>query len=118
MKFFSIAIIFFLALNVSCAANAQQNQQYILQDAFPNLSFNNPVDLQHANDGTNRLFVVSQHGLIYVFENISDASSAKTFSDTRDKVIAGGELFMEGVGGDLHLVWAGGAGDRAGQPHA
>ena len=74
MNFFSIAIIFFLALNVSCAANAQQNQQYILQDAFPNLSFNNPVDLQHANDGTNRLFVVSQHGLIYVFENISDES--------------------------------------------
>lgn len=97
MKFFSIAIIFFLALNVSCAANAQQNQQYILQDAFPNLSFNNPVDLQHANDGTNRLFVVSQHGLIYVFENISDASSAKTFLDIRDKVIAGGELGLLGL---------------------
>ncbi|MCF6154703.1 MAG: glucose sorbosone dehydrogenase [Candidatus Brocadia sp.] len=98
MKFPHILTNFFLLFSVSCIVNAQQAQQsYKLQDAFPNLSFNRPLDLQHAGDGTNRLFVVSQNGLISVFENTSNVKSAKIFLDIRDKVIAGGELGLLGL---------------------
>lgn len=54
--------------------------------AFPKLSFNRPVDLQHANDNSNRLFVVEQEGIISVFKNESTISSKNTFLDIRDKV--------------------------------
>jgi glucose/arabinose dehydrogenase len=60
--------------------------QFQLQEAFPNLTFTLPVDLQYANDGTNRLFVVEQNGMIKVFQNSSSASSSKVFLDITDRV--------------------------------
>lgn len=60
--------------------------QLQLQEAFPNLTFNNPVDFQYANDGTNRIFVVEQPGTIKVFENSSSVASAKVFLDITDRV--------------------------------
>ncbi|MBR9978903.1 MAG: glucose sorbosone dehydrogenase, partial [Bacteroidetes bacterium] len=42
--------------------------QLSLENAFPNLSFNRPVDLQHAGDGSDRIFVVEQAGRIFVFD--------------------------------------------------
>ncbi|RIJ88441.1 MAG: glucose sorbosone dehydrogenase, partial [Candidatus Brocadia sp.] len=95
MKFPHILINFFLVFYISCAVYAQQS--YKLQDAFPNLSFDNPLDLQHAGDGTDRLFVVSQSGLIHVFENRSNVKAARIFLDIRDKVTAGGELGLLGL---------------------
>ena len=43
--------------------------QYNIENAFPNLSFEDPVGIYHANDGTHRLFVVEQEGRIKVFNN-------------------------------------------------
>ena len=43
--------------------------QVAIEEAFPNLYFTEPVDLQHAPDGTNRIFVLEQRGTIYVFQN-------------------------------------------------
>lgn len=54
--------------------------------AFPNLSFTRPVDLQHAGDNSNRIFVVEQAGVISVFPNDKGASDKKTFLDIRQKV--------------------------------
>jgi hypothetical protein len=34
--------------------------QLQLEPAFPNLTFTRPVDLQHSNDGSNRLYVVDK----------------------------------------------------------
>lgn len=59
---------------------------YSVKVAFPKISFNRPVDLQHANDNSNRLFVVEQEGLISVFKNESGVSSKKTFLDITRKV--------------------------------
>jgi len=97
MKLPHILTSFFLIFALSCTINAQQIQQYTLQDAFPNLAFDNPLDLQHAGDGTNRLFVASQSGLISVFKNTPFVESAKTFLDIRDKVTVGGELGLLGL---------------------
>ena len=57
-----------------------------LEPAFPNLTFTRPVDLQDPGDGTNRLFVVEQAGMINVFENRRDVESSEEFLDIRDRV--------------------------------
>lgn len=56
-----------------------------LNEAFSNLSFQRPVDLQSAKDQTNRLFVVEQRGVISVFENEKEASKS-TFLDISARV--------------------------------
>ncbi len=44
------------------------NDEYDVQIAFPDLSFSRPLGIYDAGDGTNRLFVVEQDGLIKVFQ--------------------------------------------------
>jgi len=60
--------------------------QFQLEQAFPNLTFIRPVDLQHANDGSNRLFVVEQEGIIKVFSNLNQVNSAAIFLDITSRI--------------------------------
>ncbi|MEW6509772.1 MAG: PQQ-dependent sugar dehydrogenase [Bacteroidota bacterium] len=60
----------------------------LLVNAFPNLSFTQPVLLTHAGDGTDRIFVVQQTGQIYQFPNDSSASSLKLFLNIQNKLSA------------------------------
>lgn len=76
--------------------NTNKAQVQITQ-AFPNLSFEQPVDIQHAGDGSNRMFVISQPGVIYVFENNNSVPTKKVFLDIRDKVLFGGEQGLLGL---------------------
>lgn len=65
--------------------------QYSWQSAFPNLpTFSNPIELVNAGDGSNRLFVVQQRGLVYVFQNSPSVSTRKVFLDLRDRVSQSG----------------------------
>jgi uncharacterized repeat protein (TIGR03806 family) len=57
-----------------------------VEPAFPKLQFARPVDLTHARDGSNRLFVVEQDGRICVFANDPTANDTKIFLDLRDVV--------------------------------
>ncbi len=57
-----------------------------LVEAFPELSFDRPVDLQHAGDGTDRIFVVEQRGVISVFPNDPEASDKTEFLDISGRV--------------------------------
>lgn len=69
---FAIAIIFFSSQPVFA--------QFEIEVAFPALSFDRPIDLQHAGDGTDRIFVAEQHsGRILVFDNDASVSNASTF---------------------------------------
>src|SRR5262245_54339314 len=70
---------------------------YSATDPFPNLTFDQPVDLRNAGDGTDRLFVVEQHGLIKVFENDVSTNSATTFLDLTAKVACCGERGLLGL---------------------
>lgn len=51
--------------------------QVTYEEAFPNLDFEFPVELQNSNDGTNRFYVVEQPGKIKVFPNSSSVTSAQ-----------------------------------------
>jgi glucose/arabinose dehydrogenase len=80
---------------ISASLNAQPIQ---LKDAFPALSFNRPLFLTHAGDGTNRLFVVQQDGIIKVFPNDSTTVTAQTFLDISSKISSpGGEEGLLGL---------------------
>jgi sugar lactone lactonase YvrE len=69
--------------------------------AFPNLKPNSwlnesdtgkgpgevrPIVLTHAGDGTNRVFIATQHGLIHVLANDPKTTDAPVFLDIRDRV--------------------------------
>lgn len=53
---------------------------------FPNLSFNRPLEFTFAPDGSDRVFVVEQEGLIHVFPNRQDIAETKLFLDIREVV--------------------------------
>ncbi len=67
-----------------------------LQDAFPDLSFAAPTDIQAPDDGSNRLFVAEQRGTIRVFENTPSVASGSAFLDITDRVHVGGGLGLLG----------------------
>ena len=71
--------------------------QFILENAFPNLTFNDPLDLQNSGDGTDRIFVAERAGRIKVFPNSSSVISLKTYLDITDRVSAGGEKGLLGL---------------------
>lgn len=71
--------------------------QWKTRDAFPHLTFENPVDFTHANDGSGRLFVLEQKGVIRVFKNDPGSKSAATFLDIKTRVSYGGEAGLLGL---------------------
>lgn len=73
------------------------NAQFTLQNAFPNLTFSSPLFLTHSGDGTNRIFVVEQSGIIKVFPNSQNVSAATIFLDITDRVASGGEMGLLGL---------------------
>jgi glucose/arabinose dehydrogenase len=71
-----------------------------MEVAFPNLKWANwepdngsgkvvplrPLVLTHAGDGSNRVFVATEHGVIHVFPNDQKATASKIFLDIQNKV--------------------------------
>jgi CubicO group peptidase (beta-lactamase class C family) len=58
-----------------------------VEKTFQNIKIKRPILLTHAGDGTNRVFVPSQLGTIYVFPNDLSASEAKVFLDISSRVV-------------------------------
>lgn len=92
-----ISFIFSLLLIPSLFAEEPNISTVKLQNAFPNLKFNNPVDLTYADDGSNRIFVVEKIGKIQVFENENNAAASSVFLDISDRVYDRGECGLLGL---------------------
>jgi len=45
-----------------------------------------PIVLTHANDGSNRVFVATQHGVVHAFANDQKATETKVLLDIQDRV--------------------------------
>lgn len=58
----------------------------VIIEAFPELSFSRPLDIQHAGDQSDRLFVVEQVGIISVFPNDPSVSEKTGFLDISGRV--------------------------------
>ncbi len=86
----TLSCLFTIVLACILSASAVKSQSVSLVKAFPRLTFNEPVFLTHAGDGTNRIFVVQQDGNILVFPNDSAAAGDKIFLHITPKLSATG----------------------------
>jgi len=60
-----------------------------LVPVFNALTFQRPIQVTHAGDGSNRLFVIEQRGRVVVFPNRADVESHDVFLDIRERVFMG-----------------------------
>lgn len=88
-------VLLIAAALLLCAARG--SAQYDKVDVFPNLSFNSPVGLYHAEDASDRIFVVEQGGTVQVFPNNPVQTTTATFLDLTDSIVSGGELGLLGL---------------------
>jgi glucose/arabinose dehydrogenase len=91
--------LLFLLLIVMTLTPVVTFSQYKMVDAFPSLhSFSYPIEMANANDGTNRLFILQQRGLIYVINNSPSVNASKVFLNLASKVSqSGNELGLLGM---------------------
>ena len=71
--------------------------EYSVTNAFPNLSFVDPVGIHHSGDGTDRIFILEQQGRIKVFNNNPSVNTTETFLDIRSIVDQDGGYTEEGL---------------------
>ncbi len=71
--------------------------EYAVENAFPNLSFTDPVGVYHAGDGTDRLFVLEQTGTIKVFSNDPSIENVQIFLNITSIVDQDGGYTEEGL---------------------
>lgn len=82
---FLLVVLLFVCLGKARAQSTPEFQNlFEIEEAFPNLRFDFPVDL--ANDGLGRLYVVERAGRIYSFPNDSTTRDTTLFLDIRDAV--------------------------------
>ena len=97
-----VSFVFILTLS-SCSNSDDINLKPIedesitIVNAFPNLSFSRPLDLQSPNDGTDRIFVVEQRGTIKVFDNDTNVAESTTFLDMSGSITSSDELGLLGL---------------------
>ena len=80
----------------SCASQAQTTSVEVVA-AFPDLSFEQPTEIQNAGDGSNRLFVCEKFGRIKVFPNREDVQSFSLFLDLSNRVVTRSEMGLLGL---------------------
>ena len=96
----TLAIMLFFCLTqfgISLGQDAPKKDTSVIQNAFPNLKFNNPVDLTFPNDGTDRIFVVEKVGKIVCFANDKNTKEKNIFLDISEKVLNEGECGLLGL---------------------
>ena len=92
-----LLVLTLLALVLSAGA---ARAQYVLERAFPSLTFSAPTDIRPANDGTNRMFVLEKNGYIRVFSADYYATQTRLFLDISYKVRTAGEAGLLGIAFD------------------
>ncbi|MCH2201579.1 MAG: PQQ-dependent sugar dehydrogenase [Fuerstiella sp.] len=81
-------IVFLLIATGGMSADVQETALNVsVERAFPEISFERPLVITHANDETNRVFVAEQEGVIKVFPNDQEVEEAAVFLDIRNQVV-------------------------------
>jgi len=65
--------------------------------AFPNVELIRPIVVTHAGDGSDRVFVAEQEGVIKVFGNDQEVEEADVFLDISDRVVYADNQNEEGL---------------------
>lgn len=92
-----ISLLLLIVPLLSCDSGGGESSPQIkfkLENAFPDLSFDRPIDLQSPRDGTGRLFVAEHRGVIKVLFNsqggpaqAKEFNESEVFLDIQDKVL-------------------------------
>src|SRR5687768_104480 len=87
-----LILLYTLGYFLQCRVVQAQPPVVTLQQAFPRLTFSQPIFLTEAPDNSGRLFVAQQNGIIRVFPRSSDPAPAQvsTFLDISGKVLNSG----------------------------
>ena len=86
MKLVKVLAAIAATLLVSSTTVLAEAPKVEIVQAFPELRIARPIVVTHANDGSNRLFVASQIGKIYCFENKADVSEPNLYLDIEESV--------------------------------
>lgn len=81
----------------SAISTSDASGKYNLSLAFPDIEFEQPVELTSPFDNTDRIFVLAQKGIIDVLPNKPDVKKAAVFLDITNKVESGGEKGLLGL---------------------
>ena len=77
----------YLPVTTAGAEDVDQSKLSIATErSFKNLSVRRPIVLTHAGDGTNRVFIASEHGVIHVVPNDQGVKKTTVFLDIEKKV--------------------------------
>lgn len=68
------------------SSDASKQDQLQLTEAFGGDTFDLPVGVRHAGDGSGRLFIVEKPGIISVLSGDTDKPTREVFIDLQDKV--------------------------------
>jgi len=93
-------LVFFISCNDSDDNGPEipiSEGEIAIQNAYPNLTFSRPLDLQSPADGTDRIFVVEQGGTVKVFPNNETVTESNTFLDISNALVSQGELGLLGL---------------------
>ena len=77
-------------ISMSAVSNAQVPSLKIIE-AFPNLTFDKPTDIQNAGDASHRLFVAEKPGRIHVFDTDAEIPESSVFLNISHQVASGWE---------------------------
>ena len=96
---FSLIMLLLIGCNDSGEQTVEDipEDSILLQNAFPNLTFSRPLDLQSPADGTDRIFVVEQGGVINVFPNNETTPESEVFLDISGNLVSRDELGLLGL---------------------
>ena len=86
MKLVKVLAAIAATLLVSSTTVLAEAPKVEIVQAFPELRIARPIVVTHANDGSNRLFVASQIGKIYCFENKADVTEPNLYLDIEESV--------------------------------
>ncbi|MHA2175383.1 MAG: hypothetical protein ACXABI_11185, partial [Candidatus Hodarchaeales archaeon] len=83
---FLLIILFGSSMMLLLAKNSLDSELYpyalyTLENAFPNISFLNPVGLVQPNDNSNLLYLIEQRGILYRFNNSQETTDIEIFLD-------------------------------------
>lgn len=71
--------------------NGNGDKEYMIENAFPNLSFNQPVGLKDSEDGSGNFFVIELDGRVWRIGNESTTSTKELFLDISVNITGTGE---------------------------
>ena len=95
MKTYIVSLLVCMFASLALAEVNESPIDIQIVPAFPDLEVPRPEEAPHfrpivitsAKDGTNRIFMVSQQGVIYVMPNRQDVKTADVFLDIEESVV-------------------------------